>query len=442
MQASHIARPTLLLSILAVLQFALFLGYFPFSIIVTPYGDVLDWLNEFYNLPDHNLWPYLWAPHNGHRILFTKLLMVGDVTLFGGLGYPIAWVCMFALLIAAAITLFAVWRSVEHRDARRWATAVTALLLFPTSSYASFAYPVNSQHLLVCFFVFMTCVLFARAGVMREQMLERNVYFLLALMAAVCASLTSLNGLMSWPLLVWMVWALRLGRNFVFASAALGVLAMMGFSYHYPLASEAAASISGLGNIAHIVKYLIEYHGMPWVEIGPLYWPAMGLGLAVFLLSIIFSVKGVLATRAQPPIAVVAVAMLMFSLATAVMIAIGRHQMDLLPAHRYSMFLLITFVSLFVLNIPRFELWMSSRQGRSMVMSATLVMALGYLGQQVVVGQFAIQRAQAFAQYEKEIMAGGRDPKATTALYFPSVEILEERYRMLEKQRIYMFRPQ
>jgi len=115
--------------------------------------------------------------------------------------------------------------------------------------------------------------------------------------------------------------------------------------------------------------------------------------------------------------------------------------MGLLPAHRYAIFLLITFVALFVVNIPRFERWMNSLRGHTIVVAVTLVMALGYLGQQVAAGQFAAQRATTFAQYEKDFLAGGRDPQATAALYLPSIDVLEERYKMLEMEHLYMFRP-
>ncbi|MBI3774927.1 MAG: hypothetical protein HY273_05135 [Gammaproteobacteria bacterium] len=440
MQPTYNTRATLVLSSIALLQFALFIGYFPFAIIVTPYGDVLDWLNGYYTLADQNLWQTLWAPHNGHRLVFSKLLSIGDATLFGGLSYPIAAVCMVLLLIAAATALLGIHRSVENHAQRRWATAVAALLLFPTSTYASFAYPVNSQHLLVCIFVFLACVLLARcAAAVRPS--ERIFYLLLALAAGLCASLTALNGLIVWPLLMWMGWALRLGRAYGLAITLVGVLAIAGFSYDYPIASETASVASGLQALAHIANYLIEYHGMPWIEVGGLHWPAMVLGLAILLLSIVFSLKGLLTARTQQPIAIVATAMLTFSLATAVMIAIGRHQLELLPAHRYAIFLLIAFVALFVLNMPRFERWMSSARGRSIVVPATLVFALGYLAQQVAVGQFAAQRAMKFAQYEKDFLAGGRDPQMTTALYLTGVDTLEQRYRMLEQQRIYMFRP-
>lgn len=440
MQPSHDTRATLLLSSFALLQFALFIGYFPFAIIVTPYGDVLDWLSGYYTLPDQHLWQTLWAPHNGHRLVFSKLLSIGDATLFGGLSYPIATVCIVLLLIAAATALLGIHRSVENPALRRWATAVTALLLFPTSTYASFAYPVNSQHLLVCFFVFMACVLLARGAVVVSSW-ERNFYFLIALVAGVCASVTALNGLIVWPLLMWMSWSLRLSRAYGSAITLFGVLAIIGFGYDYPIARETAGIASGLQALVHIANYLIEYHSMPWVEVGVLYWPAMGLGLAILLLSIVFSLKGLLAARTQRPIAIVATAMLTFSLATAVMIAIGRHQLDLLPAHRYAIFLLVAFVALFVLSLPHFERWMSGARGRGIVVSATLVFAFGYLGQQVAVGQFAAQRASKFAQYEQDFLAGGRDSQITTALYLPSVDTLEQRYRMLAQQHIYMFRP-
>ncbi len=442
MQPSHTARATALLSIIAVLQFALFLGYFPLAIIVTPYGDVLDWLNGFYNVPDQSLWQYLWTPHNGHRLVFSKLLTISDARLFGGLSYPIAAVGLLLLLIAAATTLAGLHRNVENAALRRWAIAVAALLLFPTSSYASFAYPVNSQHLIVSFFVFMACVLLARSGgVVDRRKLERNIYFSLALLAALCASLAALNGLLVWPLLLWLAWALRLGGFYGLAIAATGTLVGIGFSYHYPLASETHAVAGGLGDLVHIAKYLLEYHGMPWVEVGPLYWPAMGAGLAIFVLSLFFGLQGIWAARTQQPLTLVALAMLIFSLGTAAMIAIGRHQLDLLPAHRYAIFLLITWVALLVLSLPHFERWMRSARGATLVWSATLLLALGYLGQQVAVGQFAAQRATLFAHYEQEILAGGRAPQATHALYLPSVEVLEERYKMLEKERIYMFRP-
>ena len=159
MQASHTARATLVLSVFAALQFALFLGYFPLAIIIPPYGDVLDWLNGFYALPEQNLWQYLWAPHNGHRLVFSKLLTLSDAKVFGGLSYPIAVVCLSLFLLAAGVALAAIRRSVDHSAVRRWVTAVATLLLFPTTSYASFAYLVNSQHMLVSVFVFLACTL-------------------------------------------------------------------------------------------------------------------------------------------------------------------------------------------------------------------------------------------------------------------------------------------
>jgi len=180
---------------------------------------------------------------------------------------------------------------------------------------------------------------------------------------------------------------------------------------------------------------------MPWAEIGLLYWPSLVLGTAIFLLSIYFSVKGVLFSRELASETVVALAMLLFALGSALMIAIGRQELGLLPAHRYGIFLIITCVSLFVLNIPRFERWMSNARGRTLVHLVTLVFAVGYLVQQVAVGNFSVQRARAFAQYEKDILIGESQPLGRTAIYFGNVDKIEEYYQLLREQHIYMFRP-
>lgn len=438
MQVFASTRAMQILSSLAILQLTFFLVYFPFAIIVTPYGDMFDWLAGFYNLSDKSVWEYLWAPHNGHRIVFTKLLTIGDARIFGGAGYPVALICMSSFLFVAAIAVIGIRRSVEDPKARRWVTAVAVLLLFPTSSFASLAYPVNSQHLLVVFFVFLACVLLVRSGTGAGNTLRQRTYFLLAMAAAVCATLTSLNGLMVWPILVWMSWVLRFGTGKFFAVVTLGMLTIAAFSYRYVFLGY-RSSVTDL-NVAQLVKYLIEYHGMPWVGIGPLYWPAIVFGLAILSVCI-FSLKNLLAPRMLKPIGVVALAMLVFSLSTAAMIAVGRHQLDLLPAHRYSIFLLTTFVALFVLYIPVFERWLSNQRGYSLVMQITLAVSIVYLGQQAVIGQFAVQRVKDFARYEKEMLAGAPSPQAVNALYFPSADVLKERYHVLEKQRIYMFRP-
>lgn len=443
MRATYASRATVLLSFLAALQFSLLIGYFPFAIILTPYGDTLDWLGSFYGSSAQSLWQYLWTPHNGHRIVFSKLLTMADAKLLGGLSYPIALVCLSLLLIAAVIVLAGLRRHVQDVAARRWAMAVTVLLLFPASSFPNIAYPVNSQQIIVSFFAFVACVLLVRSGTsVEERKLGRNATFLLALAAGMCASLSSLNGLLVWPILLWLTWTLALRRSRRLVIVTAGALVIMGLAYHDIGSSEFVASAGGLGSIAHVAKYLVEFHGMPWVEIPAVYWPGMAVGVIVVSLSLGFCVKGVLAPPRQRPLAMIALPMLMFSFGTAIVITVGRHAMGLLPAHRYGIFLVITCVALLILGLPTFERWMLDRRGHVIVLSASLVFALGYLGQQVPVGQFAVRRAELFAGYEKQILAGTPGPQAVRAIYLPGAEPLERHYRVLKEQRIYMFRPE
>ena len=85
---------------------------------------------------------------------------------------------------------------------------------------------------------------------------------------------------------------------------------------------------------------------------------------------------------------------------------------------------------------------MADRRGHAIVLSVTMLFALGYLGQQVLVGQFAARRAEFFASYEKQILVGAPEPEAVRAIYLPGAEPLERHYRVLKEQRIYMFRPE
>ncbi|MFT5445752.1 MAG: hypothetical protein ACI9DC_000913, partial [Gammaproteobacteria bacterium] len=364
------SRVAVLLLLLAAVQFVVFIGYFPSSIIVTPYGDVLDWLSGFYEIAQQNLWQYLPAPHNGHRIVFTKLLTVADARLFAGLGYPVAWVCLSLLLALATLVTCAIWRSVDDAIVRRWAIAVAILLLFPTSLYPNVAYPVNSQHVIVIFFAMMACGSLTCSAAADGARLRR-LYSGVCVAAACCASLASLNGMLVWPILLWMAWSLRLGRSTSVVIVLVGVFVIVRFGVSSSVATETGSSIAALGDIAHATRYLIEFHAMPWIEVDSLYWPAMCIGLPLLLLSVFFCLQAFVSPHGMRPITVVAIAMLMFSLATAIVIALGRHKMNLSPAHRYGIFLVVSCVALFVLVLPVFERWMANARTMRVVLGLT-----------------------------------------------------------------------
>jgi len=253
--------------------------------------------------------------------------------------------------------------------------------------------------------------------------------------------MSSLNGLLVWPILVWVAWALRLEYKYILVLLAIGgVFAfVLGDINSFP--SETMQSAIRLDDILRTFIYLLQYHSMPWAEIGLLYWPSLALGPAIFLLGIYFSVRGIVFSRASTPEALVALAMLLFALGTALVIALGRSSLGLLPAHRYGIFMIITCISLLFLSIPQFERWMSNLRGRTIVQCVTLVFAVGYLGQQVAVGNFSVHRAKTFTKYEQAILAGESEPLGRSAIYFSNVGKIEKFYELLKAQHIYMFRP-
>ena len=67
--------------------FETFLYFIDRTAIRVPVFDMLDWLQFYDDRLRANDWlGYLWTPHNGHRILFTRALIAVDIQWLDGYG--------------------------------------------------------------------------------------------------------------------------------------------------------------------------------------------------------------------------------------------------------------------------------------------------------------------------------------------------------------------
>lgn len=419
-----------------VVYVCLFLVYFPFAIILTPYGDTLDWLSSFYS-SNGNFLEYLWSPHNGHRLVFSKLLTIADAELLGGLSYPVAIVNLLLLTGIAALTLNTISIQVKIPEMRRWALVIALFLLFSTTNFPNYAYPVDSQYVICVFFVVSACVSWVHAC--GDTHAVKNRYIALAIVFGLAASVSSLNGVLVWPLLIWIAWVLEMNKKYLVFILVLGVMFLGGFTYFADKPQELPSSFT-LSDAGKMLNYLIEYHGMPWVDIRRLYWPAKGLGAVVLAMTIIQVFQSLRKGRKLTPVEAAASAMLFFALGSAVMITLGRYNLGLLPAHRYGIFVVITYVSLLLLKLPSIEGWMAFTQRRDILIGTTFIVGVILVIQQIAAGQFSVKRSNAFAQFEKHILAGGQDEEATTAIYFANAKGIREHYSLLKAHNIYMFK--
>jgi len=177
---------------------------------------------------------------------------------------------------------------------------------------------------------------------------------------------------------------------------------------------------------------------MPWVTVPTLYWAGFAIGAVVLIVGIVVIVRKSLTVAVLSNTDRVAVSMLLFVGMTSLLAAVGRYRLDLLPAHRYGIYAIVAFVSLFFLALPRLEsMWRRARV-RKILLWGTCVLAIALLTQQVLTGRFAVDRAVYFAELERRIMAGDRDG-VTTYVIFPAQDLLDEYYELMEKRKIYMY---
>jgi hypothetical protein len=116
----------------------------------------------------------------------------------------------------------------------------------------------------------------------------------------------------------------------------------------------------------------------------------------------------------------------------------GRFRLGILPAHRYGLYGLAAYVSLFMLALPAIAALWERRRPRGLLLWGGCLLGVALLVQQVAVGKFAAERAEYFAQLEQRILNGERDPAVTHDI-FPDRQLLEEQYRIMREQKIYMF---
>jgi hypothetical protein len=82
---------TISTALIAALYCGLFFYFIEKASIRVPVYDLLDWLRFYSEQMQANDWlAYLWAPHNEHRIVFSRILLVIDERWLGGQGMAFA----------------------------------------------------------------------------------------------------------------------------------------------------------------------------------------------------------------------------------------------------------------------------------------------------------------------------------------------------------------
>lgn len=309
-------------------------------IVVTTYSPLPHW--DEWALFDHLAtgrgWSlqWLWAQHNEHRILTTKLLFLLDVDLFHGTQkFLLASIFVIQLLQAALLS----WSLRVLGGARgalwRTCTGLIAYCIFCPIQYENLVWGFQIQFILTAAMATLAIV-----GLLLYRQVDRGVYLLTCVAAASIATWSLANGMLLWPLLIAAALLLRMKRStwvVLFAFAILNI-SLYFFHYHRPSSQSAPATLQSVSEMA---EYAVVYLGSTWVRHSSSFFAlAAGVvGLSVGLAMI----TQVLRADHRRPLQIELAFLMLMVLATAAITSSGRLHLGLeqATASRYQTFALV-----------------------------------------------------------------------------------------------------
>ncbi len=369
--------------------------------ILEPYSDMYDWIIRWRMFQaDHDFGRYLWAPHNFHHLVWTFVVLDLDLRTFGGSGYLFLAVGVFCLAATAAMLARLAAQAAGPGLRLVGAGVALALSLMGCDILDATADILTT---------YVHALVFAVAAILLAEGTERPVLRRgAALACAVAAGLGSAAGLAVWPALLFA--AVKRGER---RWAALVLAVGAAFSALYLVGDTSpSAGAATHGGVIEATELFLNYLALPWVRAAPRI--GLGLGAAVLVLSLAaIAAKGRRGAAASER---AAVALIVFSLATAAMAAVARTGAtapSLVPM-RYAAFLIPLHVGLWILVLPYLRRAWTGRPGRWNAVFVAAAVAM--VGHQAVMALFAIRTADINLRVVADFREGRRSPAMLTTI--------------------------
>jgi hypothetical protein len=381
------------LALITVAYLALFGYYLGATGLRVPVFDVIYWVLHYI---DHWLtgdwWGYLWIPHNEHRLIWSRLLMIADLEWFGGNAMPFLLFGIACLFVLVGAIVQEVLASDNASEPRAVVALIVVLLLATSFNGIDCSAPQLGVYLHTSAFLVLALVLFDGRD---EGGRHATVRRFGALVAAVCAAFGVSGGLLVWPILHWAVWRGGLGLRWIAIVWLVGVPLIV--VYVHGLDARSVASSFDVVTLLRIADYGLRFLGLPWSHSPHLVNFGRAVGLATFGFGAYAILRfGIL----QPPrgrLDRISVGLLMFGFMTMAVIAISRVNTapDREMPIRYALFTSLIQVALLLIAAPWFaRIWAGHR--RRAAQAIILLGAAVLFGQQILAGRAG---AEGVAQY-------------------------------------------
>ena len=433
------------LTVITAAYIAAFAYYLQATIIVEPFWDMYSHVLRYLQFrEDGAWWAYLWAPHVQHRHVWMRLLTAFDVEAFSGVAYPFVAAAAACLLLTAWL----VWREVRAiapRELRVGVGCLVVMLVLTSVAAVDCAIPINGVYPQALLFTVLTLVLFDGAGESgaadeRRRHWRRTA----AMLAAVAAAFANAAALALWPILVWTAWRLRAGRAWIFGLAASAVVFIGLYVYGLPLVPPQGIDVgSGAGfltgdRLLRIADYLVTYLGLPWTRAAALSIPGRLVGASLLVAGTWSVVRHGFIRPPGGRLERLAVGLIMFYIASALLAAIGRNDVDpdvIVPV-RYSVFVAPLHIGLLWLACPFLVRQWTLPDRRPLLQTLMVGAGVLLLVQQVAAGQAAVARTDAMRTTIRRFIAGETDP-AMNRVIFDNLEQARQSWDTIRAAGVY-----
>lgn len=313
--------------------------------------------------------------HNEHRIVVPKLLLLVDFFVFKARSIFLlsATLSVFAITWGILIWAFSVLGDFRGAKLRTFA-GTAALCLFSISQWENFASGFHIAVVLPDLFVTLSLLCMILYEPARKTGRTGAVQLSTALVSGVLATFSLANGMLLWPVAVLLCLFVRVRAWVIALVSVVGGLSILAYMWGYRQPPSRPSPWSIVQEPVRVLSYICGYVGAPWVWNSfklAVVFGAAGILLAVVILAV------VVFRGNRNPIAVLTVALMIFSLATAAITALGRMQLGYNQAlsPRYE-----TFALLFWMSAGGYLLLVVGKRPRQLIAIQAIVLVLMAIG--------------------------------------------------------------
>jgi hypothetical protein len=296
-------------------------------------------------------WQVLFGQVNEHVMVFPKLAIVGIALITG---YNTVAEMYSSWIMLVLITLLVLTLYIRYLGKTR-----NSLLLFIPVAWLLWSLRQWENFLFGFQLNFFLCILgFVIAVVLLDRSEDISLSFIGALGGAVVTSFSILNGLLIWPIGILQILLQRKGKKMLISWVVSSLVISSLYFLTWTRSDNLPAMTFFSNDPAGAIKYFFAFVGSPvssgpWAEILIVYSVLAGFFITLFTIAgIVLTVKHNLIKENSPWIA-----LMLFSLGTALMTTIGRGGLGIAQAlsSRYVTFTIPGIIGLYLLSVSLYR---------------------------------------------------------------------------------------